>query len=424
MKKYLTKNNMRESLREVMNKNEITVEAFEDFVNEAYAYAVECNSSKGFTEKASVMLLKKYMKVNLDAFIEVWSILAMYCFENLANKLVNAVAVIEDDKEEMKCIALSTIIDAARLYNFDNEYRRMYELSVEEMTVNLAPKASKLITYAAVSIHNNLKRFNRESHPIHVPDKLAQQVAVIAEILEEHDYDISTKEIEILLQEKEVEASHKTVQALETVCRIERSLNSPVTHGELKNVPDPDGTPADIITANETANAIVTEFPKVTAEVYGYESAYVAQMRVAGMSFYKMEVPFRRFRMINQYLDDVAAENNEILPMINDIKLSICTYGEKGALSMVTSPMASQYLSSAINHANALNEEIERGERTVKECIGSECPAGSLNYMFTKMFHKKKGEMSASNIAKSKEYRKALKDAGLEFLATAIAAKI
>ena len=424
MKKYLTKNNMRESLREVMNKNEITVEAFDEFVNEAYAYAVECNNSRNFTEKASVMLIKKYMKVSLDAFIDVWSIIAMYCFENLANKLVNTVAVVEDDKEEMKCIALSTIIDAARLYNFDNEYRRMYELSVEEMTVNLAPKASKLITYAAVSIHNNLKRFNRESHPIHVPDKLAQQVAVIAEVLEEHDYDISTKEIEILLQEKEVEASHKTVQALETVCRIERSLNSPVDHGELNKVADPDGNPADIVTANETADAIITGFPKVTAEVYGYESAYVAQMRVAGMSFYKMEVPFRRFRMINQYLDDIASENNEILPMINDIKLSVCTYGEKGALSMVTSPMASQFLSSAINHANALSEEIERGERTVKECIGSDCPAGSLNYMFCKMFPKKKGEMSTANIAKSKEYRRALKDAGLEFLATAIAAKI
>ena len=132
MKKYLTKNNMRESLREVMNKNEITVEAFDEFVNEAYAYAVECNNSRNFTEKASVMLIKKYMKVSLDAFIDVWSIIAMYCFENLANKLVNTVAVVEDDKEEMKCIALSTIIDAARLYNFDNEYRRMYELSVEE----------------------------------------------------------------------------------------------------------------------------------------------------------------------------------------------------------------------------------------------------------------------------------------------------
>jgi hypothetical protein len=40
------------------------------------------------------------------------------------------------------------------------------------------------------------------------------------------------------------------------------------------------------------------------------------------------------------------------------------------------------------------------------------------------MFPKKKGEMSTANIAKSKEYRRALKDAGLEFLATAIAAKI
>ena len=424
MKNYLTKTNMRESFREVINKHNITVEAFDDFVNEAYAYAVESNSGKSFTEKASVMLIKKYMKADLNAFIDVWSVIAMYSFERLASKLVNNIAVIDEDKEEMKCIAMTTVLEAARLYDFDNEYRRMYELSVEEMTVSLAPKASKLITYAAVSISNNLRRFNRESHPIHVPDKLAQQVAVIAEVLEEHDYDISTKEIEILLQEKEVEASHKTVQALETVCRIEKSLRTPVDEEEVNEVVDPDGNPVDIVAENETINAIAVELPKVTAEVYGYESAYIAQMRIAGMSFYKMEVPFRRFRMINQYLDNVASQNNELLPLLDDIKLSICTYGEKGALSMVTSPMASQYLSSAINHTNALNEEIERGERTVKECIGSDCPAGSLNYMFTKMFPKKKGEMAASNIAKSKEYRQSLKNVGLEFLANAIAAKI
>ena len=424
MKNYLTKTNMRESLREVINKHNITVEAFDDFVNEAYAYAVESNSGKSFTEKASVMLIKKYMKADLNAFIDVWSVIAMYSFERLASKLVNNIAVIDEDKEEMKCIAMTTVLEAARLYDFDNEYRRMYELSIEEMTANLAPKASKLITYAAVSISNNLRRFNRESHPIHVPDKLAQQVAVIAEVLEEHDYDISTKEIEILLQEKEVETSHKTVHALETVCRIEKSLRTPVDEEEVNEVVDPDGNPADIVAENETINAITVELPKVTAEVYGYESAYIAQMRIAGMSFYKMEVPFRRFRMINQYLDNAASQNNELLTLLDDIKLSICTYGEKGALSMVTSPIASQYLSSAINHTNALNEEIERGERTVKECMGSECPAGSLNYMFTKMFPKKKGGMAASNIAKSKEYRQALKNVGLDFLADAIAAKI
>ena len=67
-----------------------------------------------------------------------------------------------------------------------------------------------------------------------------------------------------------------------------------------------------------------------------------------------------------------------------------------------------------------MNEEIERGERTVKECIGSECPAGSLNYMFTKIFPVKPGQLSDSDRKQAARFRKELRDRGMDEIANAM----
>ena len=424
MKNYLNKNNFTESLKEVLTKNHIEVESFNDFVNEAYNYAVECKNSKNYSEKACVILIKKYIEVPFKLFVEVWGVISMYCFENLVHSFMNKVNALESDKEEMKCIGMATIVEAARKYKWDNDYRRIYELSVEALTADLAPKASKFITYASTAVYNNLKRFNRESHPIHVPDKLAFDIAKISEVLDEFEFEISTKEIEMILKEQNVKISSKKVAELEQVCRIERSLNSPVDHAELENIPAPDSDPSELVAEAESIELIKVAFPKITAEIYGYENAYIANMRGSGLSFYKMEWPVRRFRMMSQYLDDATSENNELLDVVNEIKLAICTYGEYGAIAHTTSPLASQYLSSAINHANALKEEVDRGERTIEECIGEDCPAGTIRYLSAKMFPQKKSDVPKSELATSKAYRNALTKAGLGFLADEIKAHL
>lgn len=424
MKNYLNKNNFTESLKEVLTRNHIEVASFNDFVNEAYNYAVECKNSKNYTEKACVMLIKKYIDVPFALFIEVWGVISMYCFENLVHSFINKMAALEDDKEEMKCIGMATIVDAARTYKWDNDYRRIYELSIEALTADLAPKASKFITYAGTSIYNNLKRFNRESHPIHVPDKLAYHIAKISEVLDEFEFEISTKEIELILKEQNIKVPSKKVAMLEQVCRIERSLNSPVDHAELEKIPAPNSDPSELVAEEETIELIKVAFPKITAEIYGYENAYIANMKAANLSYYKMEWPVRRFRMISQYLDDAASENNELLDVVNEIKLSVCTYGERGARAHTSSPIASHYLSASINHANALKEEIDRGERTIEECIGSDCPAGTIRYLSNKMFPQKKGDVPKSELATSREYRNSLRKAGLGFLADEIKAHI
>lgn len=440
MKNYLTKNNVRQSLEEVIKNNSLTGINIEEFTTDVYNYAVKCKTEKCFTEKDSIMLIKKHTTVSREIIIDFWSVIVMYCLENLANKLVNYISNDVSTSEEMKTIAMYTLYDAAKHYDFNNEYRRHYEASIEEFTLALAPQACKFMTYATGSLVNNLRRFNRQQLPIHSPDKKAKLVAFISMILDKEKGNVTPKQMAELVcqnaEELKISAPKKNdlkkqknfelfIWNLMDVCNTNAAWKLGIDDEfELHLIKDNEYNPENLVIEEESRNAVNIALPRITAEVYGYESAYITQMKAANMSFYKMETPFRRFRMINQYLDSAASENNELLPLLDNIKLSICTYGEKGALSMVTSPMASQYLSAAINHANALMEEIKRGERTVKECIGSDCPAGSLNYMFSKIFPKKKGDMAVSNLAKSKEYRRALKNAGLDFLADAIAANI
>lgn len=402
MKNYLTKNNVRESLKEVIERNHIKVESFNDFVNEAYNYAVECKNNKHYDEHICVNMIKKYMDASPKALTEVWGIVSMYCFENLVHKCINTCITWDCDMEEVKGIGMMTIVKAARKYDW----------------------SKKFITYATTCVCNNLRRFNRESHPIHVPDKLAKDIAIIAEVLDEFEFDISTEEIKQILKERNAKIKYKKVEELETVCRIERSLNSPVDHGELKNMFDPEDNPAYIVMEQESVENIAKMFPAITAEIYGYDSAYITHMKTNGLSTYKMVVPFVKFKVVSQYLDDVAKENGEFLSLVDKIKLDICTYGLDGAIAQQSNYMASSYLSSAINKANAMTEEIERGERTVEECIGEKCDHSKLNYMLSKIFPVGKRIWSDTEKANSKLYRKALRKIGLDAVANEIESRI
>ena len=206
MKNYLTKNNVQESLKEVIERNHIKVDSFNDFVNDAYHYAVECKNNKHYDEHICVNMIKKYIDASPKALTEVWGIVSMYCFENLVHKCINECITWDCEMEEVKGIGMMTIVKAARTYDW----------------------SKKFITYATTCVCNNLRRFNRESHPIHVPDKLAKDIAIIAEVLDEFEFDISTEEIKQILKERNAKIKYKKVEQLETVCRIERSLNSPV----------------------------------------------------------------------------------------------------------------------------------------------------------------------------------------------------
>lgn len=402
MKNYLTKNNVQESLKEVIERNHIKVESFNDFVNDAYHYAVECKNNKHYDEHICVNMIKKYIDASPKALTEVWGIVSMYCFENLVHKCINECITWDCEMEEVKGIGMMTIVKAARTYDW----------------------SKKFITYATTCVCNNLRRFNRESHPIHVPDKLAKDIAIIAEVLDEFEFDISTEEIKQILKERNAKIKYKKVEQLETVCRIERSLNSPVDHGELKNMFDPEDNPAYIVMEQESVENIVKMFPAITAEIYGYDSAYITHMKTNGLSTYKMVMPFVKFKVVSQYLDDVAKENGEFLPFVDKIKLDICTYGLDGAIAQQSNYMASSYLSSAINKANAMTEEIERGERTVEECIGKKYDHSKLNYMLSKIFPTGKRIWSDTEKADSKLYRKALRKIGLDAVANEIESRI
>ena len=434
MNTYLKKQNVRFSLEEIIHNNTLTDINLDEFAAEVYAYALKCKTEKCFTEKESIMLIKKYAKVSREVLIEFWSVVVMYCLENLSNKLVNYFAKDADCMEEMKSIAMYTLFDCAKHYDFNNEYRRMYEASIEEMTIDLAPKASKFMTYATNSEVNNLRRFNRERFPIHIPDKKARLFAFVASILEKEKGDVTAEYMAELIRQnanalnihvpKNDKKFEMFVWNIMDVCNTNGACQSGIDDEfELYLIKDEEYNPEHLVVEAESESAIEKAFPQITAEIYGYDSAYVTYMRSKGLSFSKMVQPFRTFKMISQYLDDVACENGELLQLINKIKLDVCTYGLNGAVARQTNFIAAQHLASAITHAKALTEEIERGERTVEECIGKKYEKGSLTYIFNRIFPVN-SSWNDNDRTKSKFYRRALRHAGLDAIATAIEARI
>jgi hypothetical protein len=175
---YTTKHQIWETIRGLVNPNEL-----QNATEEIYTFAISCHENKNFTERQAVLLTKKYLAENTEeSFKELWSVISMFALEGVANSCVWEIVGNTDDRFEMKHVAMETLHACARHYNFDNNFRRVYELSQEAMTAKLYPEAAKLITYATTGIVNEVRRAMREKNPIHVPDKLATLIAMIKKL--------------------------------------------------------------------------------------------------------------------------------------------------------------------------------------------------------------------------------------------------
>ena len=424
---YTTKHQIWETIRGLVHPKEL-----QNATEEIYTFAISCHENKNFTERQAVLFTKKYLAENTEeSFKELWSVISMFALEGVANSCVWEIVGNADDRFEMKHVAMETLHACARHYNFDNNFRRVYELSQEAMTAKLYPEAAKLITYATTGIVHEVRRAMREKNPIHVPDKLATLIAMIKKITNEHGADLSNEEILAILIESNVKLPKSKKDQLKTINNLKFAAiaNESLTEYDLEwvlNTLESDEDIQEEFIEHETAMAISENLAKITAKVYGYESGFIMHMlhsslELTGkaMSTYDMVDPMIEFRLTSHYVD--CAIGSEA--MADTIKMSMVKNGIENAHTDLND-MEAFHLNNAIMRAKADKENIERGELTEEMVLGTSTKQGSINYKFRSMYPIKPIVASEKALASHRAYCNALCNAGLASFADAIKAHV
>ena len=424
---YTTKHQIWETIRSLVNPKEL-----QNATEEIYTFAISCHENKNFTERQAVLFTKKYLAENTEeSFKELWSVISMFALEGVANSCVWEIVGNTDDRFEMKHVAMETLHACARHYNFDNNFRRVYELSQEAMTAKLYPEAAKLITYATTGIVNEVRRAMREKNPIHVPDKLATLIAMIKKIANDHGADLSNEEILAILIESNVKLPKSKKDQLKTINNLKFAAiaNESLTEHDLEWVLDTlisDENIEEEFIEKEAAISMQENLAQITAAIYGYESGYIMGMVHSSVtatgkmiSTYKMENRMVNFRLVSHYVD--CALGNE--GMANNIKMAMVKNGINHARYDLNE-MENFHLNNAIMAANADIEKIQRGEITEEMVIGKHMAAGSIGYKMRCICPQKPVVASNGALAQHRAYCKALHDIGLDTLANAIKANV
>jgi hypothetical protein len=427
---YTTKTNVWEAISGLVRKDKLS-----SATEEIYEFAKQCHENKTYTERAGVFLTRKYVaKDTEEAFRELWAVISAFAFEGLANSCVWKLSKNPENNDELKNVAMAALIASGRKYNFDNDFRRSYELTQDVLTAKLYPEASKLITYATTAITNEICRTIRRMNPIPIPDHLATCIALIKKVLNEYGVEVSDEEILNIIQDdirvsKNLPRNHDKRIAVINYLRQAVIANESLTEYDLEWVLDTlesdENIPESVI-ESEVATSISEKLAKVTAEVYGYESGFIMQMlhsslELTGkaMSTYDMVEPMVEFRLTSHYVD--RAVGGEAIA--DTIKMAMVKNGIEDAHKDLND-METFHLNNAIMNAKSDKERIDRGELTEAMVVGSTTKQGSINYKFRSMYPIKPIVASDKALYNHKAYCNALCDIGLDSFANAIKAHV
>lgn len=397
----------------------------EEFIKETYDYASTRSSENKFSEKKALLLLIKYIDFEHVAFTRIWQVFVMFSMEDLVHKLVNEIVPKHLDMECAKNDGMSTLWIAAEKYDFNNNYRRDYELKTAPHTVFLQPQACKGITYLYTAVRNTEKEFVRGENAIQTPGKRAKETAIISQMLKDANYGyININDVIKAFNANGISTSKARlggIKALIETARNNHFLSVQDNEYYISQVIDDTSIEDEVI--NKEVNDPRSTFISVVLKMFGYEEAFIAQMLTQErsnkvMSTYAMVEPFRRFKMISRRLDYAAANNKDLASIVDSIKTSICLHGISGAVHKLDDTTG-YYLNIAIAEADGDLARIKDGLLTEEECLGTIVSAGKINYQMHQFVPKTKGSgvMSQKNLEKFNRFLSELEAAGLSTVA-------
>ena len=391
-------------IHEMLNNDENSIEdALLAVLNKVYNIKYSGNDVLGDYMYIMTLNVMCYNNpaVKSKAVVEVWSNIAMYALANNVFHIVNRYGKGPDDEEGLD-VCLATLVQCARGYN--------------------PTDGSKLGTYAYRSMINEIRRKNREENHIKFPDKVVSSAAYISSHMEDDDADIS----------KHLRISQKRVKIIKEaiMCQSLTSLDDKVGDDENTSIGDliaDKDNVVDQFCENETAETIMTKFTPIIAEIYGEDFAYVTLIRTGLMngyeavSFYKMEELYCNYLCTKKKLNALRDSVPEYADICDKVRRTYAMYGPAAAHRMIVGLPEEYLIKNILNEAHAEATQICNDKKRASDCFK---PAGSLNYMFSKVFPTKPSSFNDADRRLSARFRRELRDIGLDRIADAVFAKM
>jgi hypothetical protein len=385
MKEILERGNVYASIAEKA-RGVMTTEAINKLANDVYEYALACKKGLAFDENDSMLIIDQYAPPDNEPLRkELWAVMAMYSFENAVFNVVNKYNTCEPEVAVNNCLA--TLFECARQYDHS--------------------RGTKFNTYAISSMVNNVRRDNRNRF-IRFPDKLAPFVMHIVNHPDDSDEDIA-KELKISVKKVKIIREALTAQSVVSMDeQFEGDSNG--EGGTLAAVLDSGEDIASDFCERESENTIANDFVPIIADIYGEDSAFVAFLRTGiawgykSMSFYKMESLYCAYLVTKKKLNSLADEIPTYKSLCDSLRRTYATSGRLGVERQIAGTPEEYLIRNLLAEADREAREICQSEQKSKnDCFK---PAGSLNYMFTKIFHVKHAQLSDCDSKQAARFRK------------------
>ena len=399
MKEILERGNVQTSIAEKA-RGFMSHEAITKLADDVYNYAVACKKGLAFDEVDSMLIIEQYAPPDNEALKkELWAVMAMYSFENAVFNVVNKYNTCEPEVAVNNCLA--TLFECARQYDHS--------------------RGTRFNTYAISSMVNNVRRDNRNRF-IRFPDKLAP---IVMHIVNHPDDSEETIAKELKISVKKVKTIREALQAQSVVSMDEQfEGDSNGEGGTLAAVLDSGEDIVGDFCERESENTIANEFIPIIADIYGEDSAYVSFLRTGiawgyqSLSFYKMERLYCVYLVTKKRLNALAEEIPTYKELCDTLRRAYATGGRPKVERLITGTSEEYLIRNLLNEAEKEAKKICEGEQKSKnDCFK---PAGSLNYMFTKIFPVKPGQLSDSDRKQAARFRKELRDRGMDEIANAM----
>jgi hypothetical protein len=400
MEVLLKLSNVESSVLEVVHrmKCQMPMATSSQIAADIYDYAIGCKHGASFDERASYKMIAKYCGDNDEMAKELWAVLAMYSFENSAFQIVKKFASTDPESAVNNCYA--TLIDCARHYD---------------------PDKCRFSTYAFNSMVNNVRRDNRSEWSIHIPDKLARQFAFISDHMDMDNAEIAKKFGIKVRNVKTIKDAIVAQNVLSMDEKYDGDDNDGCTIGMMMESKE---NVVDDYCERESESNIQNNFLPIIADIYGHDFAFVVLIRTGifsdyeGESFYNMEEMFSMYLITRKKLTNLAEELPHYAKICEALKYQYAVKGVEGVREAIKH-LPEEYLFRNLLAEAAVEAKELCANSNRKSC---DCfkPAGSLNYMYSKIFPTRNSPMSDADKRLSARFRKELRDRGMDQIANAL----
>ena len=393
-----------------------------DLIDTAYHYILGCKNKKvQYDYHESRQFIEAYVE-DPEACKNIWAIMTMFCFENAIHKTMsqNLSTSQWQYADSVFNLGLNTVYQAAQNYS--------------------PLVGTTFLSYVCTSLSNNIK--HEVAMNINKQNNLgggtsqhhAKESAIISNNLNMDSEELARMIYEKDLAEALAESPEKYDKMLQRrvrrVEKLKRNFSTPIISINMPIGEDGDEFGAMIADETDIAeeyynkeqeNIIATKFIPIIAEIYGDDSAYVTLLRTGilwgyqKISFYKMEDMYSQYLVTKKKLTQLSDEVPNYKQICDKLKHCYAVSGKAGYLAAIKNTPEEYLFRNLLVEADKEAKELAEGDRKSSECFKL---AGSLNYMFGKVFPVKTGvTFSDKDKRNAARFRKELRDIGMDEVA-------